>query len=217
MRKVLLISTSNNNMNGHPTGLWLEELAEPYNVFKAEGFEVEIVSINGGEVPIDKNSIPNGIPTEYEHIMDLLKNTKKLTDVLDTKFDAILFAGGHGPLDDFINTKEVKDIILDTYNRNDVVAGVCHGVTAFLNTKTEDGNFFVHGKRLTAFTNSEEDLAQLSNLVPYALETELINQGAKFERSGDFVENVTTDGNLITGQNPQSSHLIAKVISEKIK
>lgn len=217
MRKVLLISTSNNNMNGHPTGLWLEELAEPYNVFKAEGFEVEIVSINGGEVPIDKNSIPNGIPTEYEHIMDLLKNTKKLTDVLDTKFDAILFAGGHGPLDDFINTKEVKDIILDTYNRNDVVAGVCHGVTAFLNTETEDGKYFVDGKRLTAFTNSEEDLAQLSNLVPYALETELINQGAKFERSGDFVENVTTDGNLITGQNPQSSHLIAKVISEKIK
>lgn len=217
MRKVLLISTSNNNMNGHPTGLWLEELAEPYNVFKSEGFEVEIVSIKGGEVPIDKNSIPNGIPTEYNHIMDLLKNTKKLTDVLDTKFDAILFAGGHGPLDDFINTKEVKDVILDTYNRNNIVAGVCHGVTAFLNTKTEDGKYFVYGKRLTAFTNSEEDLAQLSNLVPYALETELINQGAKFERAGDFVENVTTDGNLITGQNPQSSHLIAKVISEKIK
>lgn len=217
MRKVLLISTSNNNMNGHPTGLWLEELAEPYNVFKAEGFEVEIASINGGEVPIDKNSIPNGIPAEYEHIMVLLKNTKKLTDVLDTKFDAILFAGGHGPLDDFINTKEVKDIILNTYNRNDVVAGVCHGVTAFLNSKTEDGKYFVDGKRLTGFTNSEEDLAQLSNLVPFALETELINQGAKFERSGDFVENVTTDGNLITGQNPQSSHLIAKVISEKIK
>lgn len=217
MKKVLLISTSSNNMNGHPTGLWLEELAEPYNVFKAEGFEVEIVSIKGGEVPIDTNSIPNGIPTEYEHVMDLLKNTKKLTDVSDIKFDAVLFTGGHGPLQDFIDTKEVKDIIFDTYNSNNVVAGVCHGVTAFLNAKTEDGKYFVDGKKLTGFTNSEEDLVQLSNLVPYALETELINQGSKFERAGDFVENVTTDGNLITGQNPQSSHLIAKVISEKIK
>lgn len=217
MKKVLLIATSSNDMNGHPTGLWLEELAEPYNVFKEEGFEVDIVSIKGGEVPIDINSIPNGVPAEHDYVMGLLKNTKKLADVLDTKFDAVLFAGGHGPLQDFVNTKEVNDIILDTYNRNNVVAGVCHGVAAFLNVKAEDGKYFVDGKKLTGFTNSEEDLAKLSQLVPFALETELINQGAKFERDGDYVEKVTTDGNFITGQNPQSSHLIAKVISEKIK
>lgn len=217
MKKILLISTSHNDMNGHPTGLWLEELTEPYNIFKKEGFDIEIASIKGGKVPIDIVSIPDGVPSEYKHIMPLLENTKKLSDVLNVQFDAILFAGGHGPLEDFTNTKEVKDIILDTYKRGNIVAGVCHGLTAFLNVETDTNKYFVDGKTMTSFTNTEEDLAKLSNLVPYALETELINQGAKFERAGDFVEHVVVDKNFISGQNPQSSHKIAVVISENLK
>ena len=217
MKKILLISTSHNEMNGHPTGLWLEELAQPYNVFKEAGFEIEIASILGGEVPIDVVSIPDGVPAEYEHVMPLLKNTKKLSDFANVEFDAIVFAGGHGPLKDFTSTKEVKDIITSTYNKGNIVAGVCHGVAALLNIKENDGKYFIDGKTLTGFTNTEEDLAQLSSLVPYALETELVKQGANFERAGDFVEYVSVDKNLITGQNPQSSDKMAKVIVEKLK
>ncbi|MGL5069574.1 MAG: type 1 glutamine amidotransferase domain-containing protein [Sarcina sp.] len=217
MKKILLVSTSHNDMNGHPTGLWLEELAEPYNIFKEVGFELEIASIKGGEVPIDVVSIPEGVPAEYEHVMPLLKTTKKLEDVLNQDFDAVVFAGGHGPLEDFTNTKSVSDIILKLDENDKVVAGVCHGLSAFLNVKTKDGKDFIDGKKLTGFTNTEEDLAQLSSLVPYALETELVKQGAKFERAGDFVEYVVVDNNFITGQNPQSSHKMAVEIVNKLK
>ncbi|MBU3187402.1 type 1 glutamine amidotransferase domain-containing protein [Clostridium estertheticum] len=211
-KKILLISTSESNMNGHPTGLWLEELAEPYNVFKKAGLEVDIASILGGKVILDKVSIPNGIPSEYEVAYKLLENTYSLEIAMKNSYDAILFAGGHGPLMDFVNNKNIEELILDTYNNGNIVAGVCHGVAAFVNIKNKDGKYFVDGKNLTAFTDTEEVLAGLEDKVPFAVESRLREQGAIIDKGADFTEKVVVDKNLITGQNPQSSHKIAEVI-----
>ncbi|MCB2355302.1 type 1 glutamine amidotransferase domain-containing protein [Clostridium estertheticum] len=211
-KKILLISTSESNMNGHPTGLWLEELAEPYNVFKKAGLEVDIASILGGKVILDKVSIPNGIPSEYEVAYKLLENTQSLETAMKNSYDAILFAGGHGPLMDFVNNKNIEELILDTYNNGNIVAGVCHGVAAFVNIKNKDGKYFVDGKNLTAFTDTEEVLAGLEDKVPFAVESRLREQGAIIDKGADFTAKVVVDKNFITGQNPQSSHKIAEVI-----
>ncbi|NNU76603.1 type 1 glutamine amidotransferase domain-containing protein [Clostridium estertheticum] len=215
-KKILLISTSESNMNGHPTGLWLEELAEPYNVFKKAGLEVDIASILGGKVILDKVSIPNGIPSEYEVAYKLLENTQSLEIAMKNSYDAILFAGGHGPLMDFVNNKNIEELILDTYNNGNIVAGVCHGVAAFVNIKNKDGKYFVDGKNLTAFTDTEEVLAGLADKVPFAVESRLREQGAIIDKGADFTEKVVVDKNFITGQNPQSSHKIAEVILENL-
>jgi putative intracellular protease/amidase len=215
-KRILLISTSESNMNGHPTGLWLEELSEPYNIFKEAGLEVDIVSVLGGKVILDKNSIPNGIPKEHEVAYKLLENTHSLETIMKNSYDAILFAGGHGPLMDFVNNKSIEKLILDSYNNGNIVAGVCHGVAAFANIKNKDGKYFVDGKSLTAFTDSEEALAGLSDKVPFALESILRQHGAIIDTGADFTEKVVVDKNLITGQNPQSSHKIANVILENL-
>ena len=215
-KKILLISTSESDMNGHPTGLWLEELAEPYNVFKKAGLEVEIASILGGKVILDKNSIPNGIPSEHEAAYRLLENTQSLETTIKNSYDAILFAGGHGPLIDFVNNKNIEKLILDTYKNGNIVAGVCHGVAAFTNIKNKDGKYFVDGKNLTAFTDTEEALAGLSDKVPFAVESKLRQQGAIIDKAADFTEKVVVDKNFITGQNPQSSHKIAETILENL-
>ncbi|MBU3178618.1 type 1 glutamine amidotransferase domain-containing protein [Clostridium estertheticum] len=215
-KKILLISTSESNMNGHPTGLWLEELAEPYNVFKKAGLEVDIASILGGKVILDKVSIPNGIPSEYEVAYKLLENTQSLETAMKNSYDAILFAGGHGPLMDFVNNKNIEKLILDTYNNRNIVAGVCHGVAAFVNIKNKDGKYFVDGKNLTAFTDTEEVLAGLEDKVPFAVESRLREQGAIIDKGADFTEKVVVDKNFITGQNPQSSHKIAEVILQNL-
>ena len=215
-KKILLISTSENNMNGHPTGLWLEELAQPYNVFKKAGLEVDIASILGGKVILDKVSIPNGIPSEYEVAYKLLENTQSLETAMKNSYDAILFAGGHGPLMDFVNNKNIEELILDTYNNENIVAGVCHGVAAFVNIKNKDGKYFVDGKNLTAFTDTEEVLAGLEDKVPFAVESRLREQGAIIDKGADFTEKVVVDKNFITGQNPQSSHKIAETILENL-
>ncbi|MBU3200951.1 type 1 glutamine amidotransferase domain-containing protein [Clostridium estertheticum] len=215
-KKILLISTSESNMNGHPTGLWLEELAEPYNVFKKAGLEVDIASILGGKVILDKVSIPNGIPSEYEVAYKLLENTQSLETAMKNSYDAILFAGGHGPLMDFVNNKNIEELILDTYNNGNIVSGVCHGVAAFVNIKNKDGKYFVDGKNLTAFTDTEEVLAGLEDKVPFAVESRLREQGAIIDKGADFTAKVVVDKNFITGQNPQSSHKIAEVILENL-
>jgi len=215
-KKVLLISTSESNMNGHPTGLWLEELAEPYNIFKKAGLKVDIASILGGKVILDKNSIPNGIPKEHEVAYRLLENTQSLETTMKNSYDAILFAGGHGPLMDFVNNKNIEKLILDTYKNGNIVAGVCHGVAAFVNIKNKNGKYFVDGKSLTAFTNTEEDLAGVSDKVPFAVESRLREQGAIIDKATDFTEKVVVDKNFITGQNPQSSHKIAEIILENL-
>ena len=215
-KKVLLISTSESNMNGHPTGLWLEELAEPYNVFKKAGLEVSIASILGGKVILDKNSIPNGIPKEHEEAYRLLENTQSLETTMKNSYDAILFTGGHGPLMDFVNNKNIEKLILDTYKNGNIVAGVCHGVAAFVNIKNKDGKYFVDGKSLTAFTDTEEEMAGLSDKVPFAVESRLREQGAIIDVAANFTEKVVVDKNFITGQNPQSSHKIAEVILENL-
>lgn len=215
-KKVLLISTSSNDMGGHPTGLWLEELSTPYRIFKEEGYDVEIASIKGGEVPIDKTSIPDGIPEEDKDVAKMLKDTQSLKDAMKNKFDVILFAGGHGPLQDFVGNKEVQQLVLDTYKAGDIVAAVCHGVTALVDVIDTDGIHFVNGKKLTAFSNSEEDVAKLSDLVPFALETKLKEQGAVYEKGDDYTPYVVAEANLITGQNPQSSEPLAKKIINEL-
>ncbi|WP_055069194.1 type 1 glutamine amidotransferase domain-containing protein [Clostridium massiliamazoniense] len=216
-KKILLVATSSNDMAGHPTGLWLEELATPYKIFKDEGIEVEIASIKGGEVPLDKNSIPDGIPEEDKEIADLLKDTQSISDVKDKSFDAILFAGGHGPLQDFVGNKDVQNLILDTYKSENIVAAICHGVVAFVDLMDTDGMHFINGKKVTAFSDSEEKSVKLDDLVPFALESKLKEQGAVYEKGDDFTPYIVIDGNIITGQNPQSSEALGKKIVSELE
>ncbi|MCB2358625.1 hypothetical protein [Clostridium estertheticum] len=117
---------------------------------------------------------------------------------------------------DFINNKNIEELILDTYNNGNIVAGVCHGVAAFVNIKNKDGKYFVDGKNLTAFTDTEEVLAGLEDKVPFAVESRLREQGAIIDKGADFTAKVVVDKNFITDQNPQSSHKIAEVILENL-
>ncbi|MGE6630553.1 type 1 glutamine amidotransferase domain-containing protein [Bacillus sp. NPDC077027] len=215
-KQVLLVSTSSAEMNGHPTGLWLEELAEPYRIFIDNGLHVQIVSIKGGAVPIDQNSIPDGVPAKYQDVYEKLQATKALTDVNPADYDGIFFAGGHGPMIDFASNPLVAQAILAISAKNGVVGAVCHGVSAFVDVKGDDGKAFISGKKITGFTNEEEDAAQLTSKVPFLLESKLRDHGADFEKGEPFAPFAIVDGNIITGQNPGSSeetaHLFVKTI-----
>lgn len=161
LKRILLVSTSAHDMNGHPTGLWLEELAAPYNLFKKAKFDVDIVSIQGGRVPIDRVSIPNGIPREFKHVASLLQNTKSISTVHFSDYDAVLFGGGHGAIVDFPGNPYVANLIVNMYNNNRIVAAVCHGVSSLVGVKNKDGSFFSAGKHITGYTNDEEKAVHL--------------------------------------------------------
>ena len=215
---VLIVTTSHNTLGntGEKTGVWLEELAGPYYQFLDKGANITIASPNGGQVPLDPKSELPEWQTTYtkrffnDHIaLEAIKSALKLSQINPNDYDILFFPGGHGPMWDLGDNPEVARIVT-AFAKNDLPIGlVCHGVVGLKGVKLENGQPFVKGRRLTSFTNSEEEAVGLTHVVPFLLETALIEEGAIYRKEDDWSEFVVEDGNLITGQNPQSSVLTA--------
>jgi putative intracellular protease/amidase len=86
-----------------------------------------------------------------------------------------------------------------------------------LNVKDENGAPLVKGKKVTGFTNTEEEAVQLTNVVPFLLQDELKNKGGIYSKKEDWAPYVLQDGLLITGQNPASSEEAAKQLLAVLK
>ncbi|MDK1492325.1 type 1 glutamine amidotransferase domain-containing protein [Sinorhizobium sp. 7-81] len=216
--KILMVLTSHDQLGntGEPTGFWLEEFAAPYYVFKDAGAEITVASPKGGQPPIDPKSDDPANQTEAmarfkedTAAQKELANTAKLGDVKANGFDAVFYPGGHGPMWDLVNDRNSIALIEDFYNAGKPVAAVCHG-PAVLRKVTYQGQPIVKGKRVTGFTNSEEEAVQLTDVVPFLVEDELKRLGGRYEKAADWADFTIVDGRLITGQNPSSSTSAAR-------
>lgn len=205
----------NKNM---PTGVWLSEAAEPYIAFQSAGFKVDIASPKGGSVPVDPNSVEGGNDDEkFTEVTKLLQDTLKMKDVVYENYDAIFLAGGHGAMFDFPGQADIQNIMAYFKDNGRVISGVCHGPAAFADAKTKDGKYLVDGVKLTSFTNAEEDSMNLSEYMPFMLQTKLEENGAGFVKGEAGEENVVTSGNFVTGQNPASSQAVAEAVINKLQ
>ena len=224
--KILIVLTSHDQLGdtGLKTGFWLEEFATPYYIFKDANADVTLASPNGGQPPLDPKSDEPDFQTEatqrFKGDSDaqlVLTNTKKLTDISPDDYDAVFYAGGHGPLWDLAEDRNSIDLIETMYASGKPVAAVCHAPAVLRHAKAPDGTLLVKGKSVTGFSNTEEDAVQLSKIVPFMLEDELKAKGANYSKADDWHPYAITDGNLITGQNPASSDPVAKAMLEIIK
>jgi putative intracellular protease/amidase len=214
--KILFVVTSHEELGntGKKTGLWIEEFAAPYYKLRDLGKEVVIASPKGGQAPIDpKSNLPEN-KTEAtlryysdQETQDRLRNTVKLNTIDHAEFDTIFYPGGHGPMWDLAEDKDSVKLIESFYRTGKPVTLVCHAPAALKYARTTDGLWLIAGKRVAAFTNTEEETAELTNVVPFLLEDMLKQRGAQFQRGEDWKPFVTRDGLLITGQNPASSVL----------
>ncbi len=230
--KVLVIATSHDQMGstGHRTGVWMEELATPYYALRDGGAEVTLVSIKGGPIPWDPRSLPaeadegpgekpeeqQEVPASVQRflsdqkVMATARNSPALSSVDSGSFDAVFLPGGHGPMWDAANDETLARIVGSMFDQGKVVAAVCHGPAGLVKATHQDGRPIVDGRRVSAFTNTEEEAVGLSAVVPFLLEDRLKELGGRFERGSDWQPFAVQDGNLITGQNPQSSELVAR-------
>jgi putative intracellular protease/amidase len=142
---------------------------------------------------------------ENESARSRIENTMKPTDVKANDYSAIYYAGGHGTMWDFADNAELAAIAAKIYENNGIVSGVCHGPAGLVNIKLSNGKYLVDGKKINAFTNEEEVAVGLDKVVPFMLESKLIERGAQFEKSGLWQSHITTDQRVITGQNPASA------------
>jgi putative intracellular protease/amidase len=221
INKILFVVTSHDELGntGKKTGLWIEEFAAPYYKFHDLGKEIVIASPKGGQTPIDPKSDDPEFKTEAtkryysdKATQERLSNTVLLSSVSESDFDAIYYPGGHGPMWDLPDNQDSIKLIEAFYNNGKPVTLVCHAPVALKNVKTPDGEWLIKGKRVSAFTNTEEEAAQLTHVVPFLLEDMLIGRGANFQKGEDWMPFVTRDGLLITGQNPASSILAADTL-----
>ena len=226
MKKVLFILTSHEDLGntGEKTGFWVEEFAAPYYLMKDSGIEISIASPKGGQPPIDPKSASPDFQTpatvrfnQDKETQDILSNTSKLDAVKESDYDAVFYPGGHGPLWDLSEDKCSITLIEEFYNNGKPVAAVCHAPGIFKYTKNIDGTFLVNGKKVTGFTNGEEDAVQLTSVVPFLVEDMLKDNGGIYSKKEDWNPYAVEDGLLITGQNPASSEFVAKLLIDKLK
>lgn len=224
--KILIVLTSHSELGntGEKTGFWIEEFAAPYYVLSDAGAEIVLASPKGGQPPIDPKSEAPESQTEAtkrfdkdEKLKALLANTKKLSEVSAEGFDAVFYPGGHGPLWDLANDQDSIKLIEAFWKANKPVAAVCHAPSVLLNVKDANGEPLVKGKKVTGFTNTEEEAVQLTDVVPFLLEDELKNKGGIYSKKGDWASYTVTDGLLITGQNPASSEAAAEELLKSLQ
>jgi len=217
--KILFIATSHDKMGDTDgsTGVWLEEIAAPYYIFKEKAVSITIVSPKGGLVPLDPKSQSIIVATpaarqflKDEEAMNFLSNSLLLEEANADDFDGVYIPGGHGPLWDIAGNKTVHQL-LEAFNRqNKPIASVCHGVAGLLSLQKENGEPLIKNKQLTGFSNSEEESAGLTGVVPFLIETQLVSLGASYTKAANYTSHVVSDGNIITGQNAASSEGVAK-------
>ena len=216
-KKVLFVLTSRNQYDdGSQTGLWLEEASEPYRILAEANITVDLVSIDGGAVPIDANSTQNGELEQYSDFVDKINDVPSIKTVNVDNYDAIYLPGGHGTVFDFGHNQELATVLAEFKEQNKFISSVCHGPSAFVGAKDKNGNFIVKDVTLTAFTDEEERAMGLENKVPFLTQSELENQGAKFVTKDNFVSHVEQDGLFITGQNPQASIAIGETLRDAL-
>ncbi|MFC4259771.1 type 1 glutamine amidotransferase domain-containing protein [Marinobacter lacisalsi] len=224
--KVLMVLTSHSQMGdtGHKTGFWLEEFTAPYYVFRDAGADITLASPKGGQPPVDPNSEADDALTDStrrfsddEQARQSLASTKKLGDVNIHEFDAVFYPGGHGPLWDLADDADSIKLLEEANKTGKVIGAVCHAPAIFKRPESPNGDYFVRGRTVTGFTNSEEEAAGLTSVVPFLVEDMLKENGGNYSRGDDWAPHIVVDGNLITGQNPASSEGAAKAVLQALQ
>jgi len=223
--KIVMVLTSHDQLGntGLKTGFWLEEFAAPYYVFRDAGVRLTLASPKGGQPPLDpKSDLPeNQTPAmarfkKDESARQALAHTVRLMDVNAEDFDTVFYPGGHGPMWDLAEDPVSIALIESFYNSGKPVAFVCHA-PGVLRHVTCKGEPLVTGKRVTGFTNGEEEEMKLTKVVPFLVEDELMRLGAIFEKVRNWQPFSIVDGRLITGQNPASSTSAAQNLLKQLR
>lgn len=225
--KILMILTSRATMgtSGAPTGVWFEEMSTPYYAFVDAGVEVEIASIEGGQIPVDPHSLhPSGKnPASVERFlldegaMKKIAQARKVSEMTTDRYAAVFLPGGHGTMWDLPRSQPLASLLGKAWADGKIVAAVCHGPAGLVNVKDATGQPLVAQRRISAFTNSEEAAVGLTATVPFSLENRLRELGARYESGPDFRPFAVRDGRLMTGQNPASSEAVAKLVLEALR
>ncbi len=233
--KILMVASSPSvsAQTGWPIGFWAAELTHPLRVFQEAGYDVELVSTEGGALMMDGYSNPTDASGYSAHdiislgymqqtwFQEMIANTKKVTEVNPQDYDAIFLVGGQGPMYTFRGNNDLEKLFVAFYENGKPSAAVCHSTTLLLDAKTSDGELLVKGKTWTGFADAEEEFADQAvgmKIQPYRIETEAKKiEGTIFKTAAPFSSYAIQDGNLITGQQQNSGAAAAELLVQSLQ
>lgn len=236
---IVLSNPAMSTTSGWPVGFWWSELTHPHLKFTEAGYAVEIFSPDGGSCEADAISDPDDagqwqaddvISRGYKGdaaFMDRVRNTRPVADIDVDGFDAIVVAGGQGPMFTFADATDLQSKFVEFHQAGKLAAALCHGVAVLRYAMLSTGEPLVKGKTVTGFANVEEDFADESvwasgamprgtHLMPWRIEDELRKLGANYIQAGLWKGFAVRDGNLITGQQNFSGAETADVIIQAL-
>lgn len=222
MKKVLFVVTNHEQMGNldQKTGWFLPEVAHPYKILTEAGFDIDFVSPKGGLAPVDPSSLENRDDVSSEFLdsdaYQLTQDTGKPEDVDYKQYQAIFYAGGHGTMWDFPDSKPLAQMAANIYENGGVVAAVCHGPAGLVNITLTNGEYLVAGKEVACFTNQEEAAVGKTDVMPFLLESKLLERGSSVKTAADWQENVIVSDRVVTGQNPASAAGVGKAMLDLI-
>lgn len=203
----------------HPTGYWAEEVAEPHRVFSQAGWEITIATPGGKAPTLDELSlgVAGGRPKKRKEIRSYLESIKSelehpiaLDTVDETDYDVVFYPGGHGPMEDLAFDPVSGALLKRRLASGKPLALLCHAPVAVLAAKNDDGSNAFAGRAMTGLSNAEERLNAFAWKAKWLLEDALKDAGIHYEKGlVPLRPNVVVDGNLYTGQNPQSAEALA--------
>lgn len=216
-KRILIVATSNAKLgdSGKETGYWMSEVTHPWKVFLDAGYDVDFVSPLGGNCPVEGVDLSDPINKEF---VESTKGQEKISHSMNRRksiqrdYQAIFYAGGHGVMWDFPENKELAEIARDIYEQGGVVSAVCHGPAGLVNIKLSNGEYLIKGKHINCFSNDEEKNVGMDGIVPFLLESKLVERGAIYEKSDMFQPHVVSNERLVTGQNPMSAKSVAEAV-----
>jgi putative intracellular protease/amidase len=241
-RKRVAIVISNpavSSTTGWPAGFWWSELTHPYYAFTEKGYEVEVFSPNGGKCEPDAMSDPRD-PSGYSSsdlvsmgfihspkLVGLVENTKGVSAIDVRNFDAILVAGGQGPMFTYEKAADLHKKFVEFYEAGKIACVLCHGVSLLAFAKLSNGEYLAKGKTVTGFANGEEDfadnavwsmnlLSRNKHVTPWRIEDRMKQIGANYVQAGLWRGFAVRDGNLITGQQNFSGTETAEKVIEAL-
>lgn len=227
-KRALIVTTSHGTLGdtGKATGVFGSEMTVPYYAFQDAGLDVDIASIQGGEIPVEPRSMGWPLATEDDLrfkedsvAMAKMTNSIPIKDIDPSKYDVIFVAGGWGAAYDLMQSKDLADVITNANANDKIIGAICHGPLGLVNAKAKDGSPLVAGRTITGVTDLQ--IKQLGiDITPKHPETELRKAGANYEANSAFRDimatHVVVDGNIITGQNQNSGYETAHHILEKL-
>ena len=221
-KKVLIVLTSHDKLGdtGKETGFYLSEVSHPVAEFDKAGLMVEYVSPKGGKAPMTGTELNDPLNAAFlanPNKMAQVENTLKPSQVNPADYVAIFYAGGHGTMWDFPNNPELDRIAATIYDQGGIVGAVCHGSAGLINIKLSNGEYLVSGKQVSAFTNDEEIAVGLAEVVPFLLESTLVERGAIHIKAANFKTYIEVTDRLVTGQNPASASGVGEQMVELIR